>query len=741
MQSWAGRMTQPFSHRSARETDLLAAVRAQLVPAVGNLGSNAVFAAALGVPGARLPELLSLPLGAVGHRLVALRYVIANGEFWLAHFAWEAPLTRHAADGPARLRALAERIAAARARADVERSHAFAMAPWDVLASRLELSGEPSDETLDLLVGLHMHEVPRAALRARLRDDAAALHARTPRTADLVYLATYDLRTLPATTVGEGALEHLIVADKGEMGVRAVRVALAMGLRPVVLHSRLDDLDALQVRLANRAGGFAIPLEGTFRETYANPQQIVAKVREAYRARFGDGAEAALARSALYPGYGPLAENGAAIQCFRREGIVFVGPTQDVVERAGDKRKFRALAEAQDPAAVTPGIVLDSNEPAVIIQRIEEAHAAGRFQFPGRLKAANGGGGRGQVVIQKPEGVPAAVQKVLEDIRVNGWDPGVMFEQNIPETVHLEVQVLRDRYGNTRHFGMRDCTEQRASQKIQEEAPPALLRHRPDLEARIQDIAVRIADTCGYVGACTVELMYKAGHFYLLEMNTRIQVEHPVTEEVHRIRRGDSLEPLDLVRLQIEIARGAPIPFAQEDVVRTRVARELRVNAESWRADVKDSRDGGRGLFLPNAGVFDTIEVPSGDEVLRALRAEGVKGLAELGARFDVGFEVGDKLVNKDPTFGKLIVSVAAESGHEDERYELLRLACLGVLARTRIEGRQVSPSGQVIRGSTFMTNLADHARILETDMLKEHARREAPGRHVNWVVQRLRQG
>jgi acetyl/propionyl-CoA carboxylase alpha subunit len=333
------------------------------------------------------------------------------------------------------------------------------------------------------------------------------------------------------------------------------------------------------------------------------------------------------------------------------------------------------------------------------------------------------------------------VQKVLEDIRVNGWDPGVMFEQNIPETVHLEVQVLRDRYGNTRHFGMRDCTEQRASQKIQEEAPPALLRQRPDIEARIQDIAVRIADTCGYVGACTVELMYKDGHFYLLEMNTRIQVEHPVTEEAHRIRRGDALEPLDLVRLQIEIARGAPIPFAQEDVVHTRVARELRVNAESWRPDVKDSRDGGRGLFLPNAGVFDTIEVPSGDEVLRALRASGVKGLAELGVRFDVGFEVGDKLVNKDPTFGKLIVSVAAEPGHEEQRYELLRLACLGVLERTRITGRQVSPSGQVIRGSTFMTNLSDHARILETAMLKEHAQRPVPGRHVNWVVQMLRQG
>jgi acetyl/propionyl-CoA carboxylase alpha subunit len=722
-----------------RETDLLAAIRAQLVPAAGSIGCNAVFSTAIGVPGALLPELSSLPLGAMGHRLVALRYLIANGAAWLAHFAWEGPLTRVAPDGPARLRALLDRIEAARARVDVERAHAFSMAPWASLATLLEVVPEPSDEALAFLLSMHLHEGPRTDLRHRLRDDAPSLHARAPRTCDLVYLATYDLRTLPATTVGEGALENLLVADKGEMGVRAVRVAIAAGIRPVVLHSRLDDADALQVRLANAAGGFAIPLEGTFRETYANPQQIVAKVREAFRARFGDEADAALARSALYPGYGPLAENGAAIQHFRRAGIVFVGPTQDVVERAGDKRKFRALAEAQDPRAVTPGIVLDANEPAVITQRIEEAHAAGRFTFPGRLKAANGGGGRGQVVIQTPEGVPAAVQKVLEEIRVNGWDPGVMFEQNIPETVHLEVQVLRDRYGNTRHFGMRDCTEQRASQKIQEEAPPALLRRQPALETHIQDIAVRIADACGYVGACTVELMYKDGHFYLLEMNTRIQVEHPVTEEAHRIRRGGVLEPLDLVRLQIEIARGAAIPFSQDDVVRTRVARELRVNAESWRADVKDSRDGGRGLFLPNAGVFDRMEVPDGDEVLRALRAEGAEGIAELGVRFDVGFEVGDKLVNKDPTFGKLIVSVAAEPSHDEARYELLRVACLAVLARTRIEGRQLSPSGHVLRGSSFATNLPDHQRILETDMMKEHARGVAPGRHVNWVVRMLR--
>ena len=147
-----------------------------------------------------------------------------------------------------------------------------------------------------------------------------------------------------------------------------------------------------------------------------------------------------------------------AIEHFRRSGIVFVGPMQDVVERAGDKRKFRLLAQSIDEQAVVPGIVIDENDPAAIVAAIRAGHKAGRFQFPGRLKAANGGGGRGQMVVPSEAGIEAAVGKVLGEITANGWDQGVMFEQNIAETVHLEVQVLRDRYGNTRHFGMRDCS-------------------------------------------------------------------------------------------------------------------------------------------------------------------------------------------------------------------------------------------------------------------------------------------
>ena len=709
-------------------------------PGRGYIGCNEVLAA-LVVPGTRLAELASLPLGELGHSLLAARYFIANGATWLRFFAWEPPLARVDPSAPDKIRALSERVERIRAalpepgalRAELGARTLYA------LSADLERDKLLDDAGLRLLIALQTVPELQRELGLRLRKEAAELHREAPRVADLIYLASHDLTRFPATTVGEAALRYVIVADKGEMGVRAVREAVQFGALPVVLHSAQDDANALQVRLAEANGGFAIPLTGNFRESYANPVQMARRIKETYEQRFGAQAEAELARSALYPGYGPLAENTAAIEHFRRSGIVFVGPMQDVVERAGDKREFRKLAESIDPQAVVPGIVIDDHDAAAIIRAIRAGYEAKRFQFPGRLKAANGGGGRGQMVVPDASAIEAAVQKVLGEISANGWDRGVMFEQNIAETVHLEVQVLRDRYGNTRHFGMRDCTEQRASQKIQEEAPPALLRAYPGLTERICALAVRIADEVGYCGACTVELMFKDGHFYLLEMNTRIQVEHPVTEEAHRIRTPAGLAPLDLVALQLAVANGAPIPFAQEDVVHTHVAREFRINAESWRADLKDSRDGKLGLFLPNAGVFDAIEVPRAEDVLAALQQRDVVGIVDLGVRFDCGFEVKDKLVNKDPTFGKLIVSVAVDEAHAERRYELLRLASIEVLERMRIEGLALKSDGGIIRGSRFHTNLADHVRVLNSECMRAHTEGPVVGRHVNWVVEQLR--
>ncbi len=690
-----------------------------------------------------MADLGRVPQGRTGQKLLALRYFIENGNVWLHHFAWQNALrqrTRETADARAnediedRIRTLWSTIGTLRARV------VKPDARWveRLLHSAGPLSSAPLEtEVLEVLVTLSRHQQSRVALRSCLRERAGKLFRDDPLLLDRVYLASIELDRYPATSVSAGTLRYVLVADKGEMGVRAVREALDLGKVPVVLHSLADDRNALQVRLAHEHGGFAIGLEGAFRESYAGFAQMTARVEEVFRERFATDWHDELGRAAIYPGYGPLAENAAAIGHFRRSGIVFVGPMQDVVEQAGDKRQFRAIVEALAPEAVTPGIVIGDRDPAAILEQIRRAEALGTIAFPGRIKAANGGGGRGQAIVASPDDLDSALLKVLGAIESNGWEPGVMFEQNIPETVHLEVQVLRDRFGNTRHFGMRDCTEQRASQKIQEEAPPALLHHRPDLRSWIEKAAVEIADRVGYVGAGTIELMYKNGKVYFLEMNTRIQVEHPVTEASHGLRRKNGrVEALNLVAWQIRLADGQPIDFTQDDVVQTHVAREFRINAEAWNPMLKDARDGKRGMFLPNAGIFDTLNVPTGASASPSgKRRNGARGVR---VRFDVGFSSGDVLVNKDPTFGKLVVAVPAD---QPEPYEVLREASLLVLAEMRIEGRQVRSDGSVIEGSRFQNNLSAHRWILEHAIMRRHARgEEVDRRHVNWVVDALRE-
>ncbi|WP_437287795.1 biotin carboxylase N-terminal domain-containing protein [Sorangium sp. So ce406] len=715
-----------------------------VLPRGGYVSSTEALATAMGVPGFVLLDMGTLAGGHDAHRLLGLRYLIANGEVWRTHFGWQRSLEtalRRELNDEVRVQDLlseAEDLLARlrEARASITTADRDELAGYmeDGLLRALKRRDFEDERLLKLLILVQDEPSLRDKAAELLRARAAELYREDPQVLDLLYAAVHRLGTYPATTVSAGQLKYILVADKGEMGVRATREALALGKIPVVLHSLTDDKDALQVRIAREGGGFAVGLEGNFRESYANYVQIADKVRAEFARRFGDGWEEELARAGLYPGYGPLAENAAAIRHFRQENIVFVGPMQDVVENAGDKRKFRLMAQEFDPAAVTPGLVIDSDDPGEIQRIILETHAAGGFTFPGRLKAANGGGGRGQAVIPTEEQVPQAIQKVLGEIKAYNWQPGVMFEQNIPETIHLEVQVLRDRYGNTRHFGMRDCSEQRASQKIQEEAPPALLRRYPGLEERICGLAVRIAERVGYVGAGTVELMFKDGKFYFLEMNTRIQVEHPVSEESYGIKRKRGRVPVNLVAWQMRIADGQAIDFEQQHVVQTHCSREFRINAESWKPELRDSRDGGKGLFLPNAGVFDRIALPDADALREALAD---KGVSDLKIRFDCGFEEGDVLVNKDPTFGKLIVSVSSKD--PDRAYELLRLASLEVLKRLKIEGRQVRPDGTPIADTPFKTNIQDHVRILKMPLFKRHSSNDDRGRHVNWVVAAFR--
>ncbi|AUX43995.1 biotin carboxylase [Sorangium cellulosum] len=715
-----------------------------VLPRGGYVSSMEAFTTAMGVPGFVLLDLGTLAGGQDAHRLLGLRYLIANGEVWRTHFGWQRPLEaalRRQLNDEVRVQDLLSEAEDLLARIRDARA-SMTPADQDGFAGYLEagllraLKRRDFEEESFLKFLILEQDVPSLREQAAelLRARAGELYREDPQVLDLLYAAVHRLDGYPATTVSAGQLKYILVADKGEMGVRATREAIALGKVPVVLYSLKDDENALQVRIALEGGGFAVGLEGSFRESYANYLQIADKVRAEFERRFGEGWQEELARAGLYPGYGPLAENAGAIRHFRQKNIVFIGPMQDVVESAGDKRKFRLMAQELDPSAVTPGLVIDSDDPGEIQRTILETYAAGGFTFPGRLKAANGGGGRGQAVIPTEEQVPQAIQKVLGEIKAYNWQPGVMFEQNIPETIHLEVQVLRDRYGNTRHFGMRDCSEQRASQKIQEEAPPALLRRYPGLEDRICRIAVQIAERVGYVGAGTVELMFKDGKFYFLEMNTRIQVEHPVSEESYGIKRKRGRAPVNLVAWQMRIADGQAIDFEQQHVVQTHCSREFRINAESWKPEIRDSRDGGKGLFLPNAGIFDRIALPDTDTIREALAD---KGLTDLKIRFDCGFEEGDVLVNKDPTFGKLIVSVSSKD--PDKAYELLRLASLEVLKKLKIEGRQVRPDGTPISDSPFKTNIQDHVRILRMPLFKRHSSNDDRGRHVNWVVAAFR--
>ena len=364
-----------------------------VLPQGGYVSSTEAFAAALGIPGAVLLELGTLPGGVDAHHIAALRFLIANGEVWKTHFGWKRPLEgalrKHFADdarvqdGLAAADALLTRIRLLRESLAPSDHAWFERHLANGIVRNLEQRAFEDDDFLKFLVLEQDGTGLREKAAEFLRFSAPGLYRTQPVVLDLLYAVTHKLDGYPATTVSAGQLKYVLVADKGEMGVRATREAVAMGKVPVVLHSLQDDANALQVRLAREAGGFTVGLEGNFRESYANHTQITERTKVVFQERFGAKAAAELARTGLYPGYGPLAENAAAIRHFRRENVVFIGPMQDVVENAGDKRKFRQMAQAFDPSAVTPGIIIDSNDPAEIETDIQQAAAAGHFTFPG----------------------------------------------------------------------------------------------------------------------------------------------------------------------------------------------------------------------------------------------------------------------------------------------------------------------------------------------------------------------
>lgn len=366
------------------------------------------------------------------------------------------------------------------------------------------------------------------------------------------------------------AIRRVLIANRGEIAVRIVRACEALGIETVVAVSSADR-DSMAARIADRAFcvGGASPAE-----SYLNPNKMVA-------------AALATGCDALHPGYGFLAESAELAQLCHDKGITFVGPRPDQIRTMGNKLSARALArDLQIP-------ILSGSE---TVASVEDAVTAGRkVGLPIMLKAAAGGGGRGMKIVHRLEDLASAFQRASSEAAAAFGDGTIYIERFIANARHVEVQILGDRHGNVVHLGERDCSLQRRHQKMVEEAPAPNLPEalRTDLRAA----AVRLARGFGYENAGTVEFIVDQdeGAFYFLEMNTRIQVEHPVTELISGI---------DLIEEQFRIAAGEKLRFGQEAIVFRGHAIECRINAELPEAD-----------FRPSPGRITLWDPPQGPNI------------------------------------------------------------------------------------------------------------------------------
>ncbi|WP_298815181.1 acetyl/propionyl/methylcrotonyl-CoA carboxylase subunit alpha [Chloroflexus sp.] len=391
--------------------------------------------------------------------------------------------------------------------------------------------------------------------------------------------------------------KRILIANRGEIAARIIRACRELGISPVVVYSEAD-AKALHVRMADEAVLIGPPAAT---QSYLRAEAIV---------------EAALQLNAqaIHPGYGFLSESVKLAEQCAAAGVTFIGPPPAAIAAMGGKAEARALAQAAG-VPVVPGYDGDDQSDERLLAE------ARRIGPPLLIKASAGGGGKGMRSVGDLADVPAALEGARREARAAFGDDRLIIERLVLRPRHVEIQVLADRYGNVVHLGERDCSIQRRHQKVVEEAPsPALT---PALREAMGRAAVSVARAAGYVNAGTVEfILTPDGEFYFLEMNTRLQVEHPVTELVCGY---------DLVHLQIAIAAGEPLPFHQEEITARGHAIEVRLYAEDPRA------------FLPAAGKVLLFVPPQGP-----------------GVRVDAGLSSGDEVtVHYDPMIAKIIVAGA----------------------------------------------------------------------------------